>query len=149
MIKLILIFLLYTGNCSEMDNYKFKVTVSSDIIGTPILFSVFNDDTLRVQSKNDSIFYIKKKYIGNKLLIKFDTVLFDVGKLDRVAKSIHLNYTKSIGEGCFVLNKIYNDVIQTQFDKELNCLKFNEIFIYDVTDPIKEPQAVKIRRKEL
>ena len=148
MTKFIFFFLLFPTNCTVLDNSKFKVTVNSDISGTPLLYSVLKNDTLRVQSKNDSIFYIKKEYFGNKLLIKFDTALFDVGDLDSVAKSIHLNYTKSVGKGCFVVSKIYNDVLQTNFDKELNCLKFNEIFIFNVADPVTEPQAIKIRKEE-
>jgi len=146
MTKFIFCFLLFTSNCT-VDNSKLKVTISSDTKGAPILYSILNNDTLRIQSKNDSLFYIRKEYFGNKLLIQFDNVLFDIGGLDSVAKSIHLNYTKAIRKGCFVVTKIYNDVLQTKFDKELNCSSFNEIFIYSVTDPLKDPPAIKIRKK--
>ena len=146
MTKFIFFFLLLSTNCT-VNNSKLKVTVSSDISGSPILYSILKNDTLRIQSKNDSLFYIKKENFGNKLLIQFDTVLFDIGELDSVAKSIHLNYTKSIGRECFVVSKVYNDVLQTKFDKELNCSNFNEIFIYNVKDPLKDPPSIKIRKK--
>lgn len=138
--------------CSIVNAIAQKITIEindgdNKICKSVILFSVIGVDTIEMKTVRNKIFQIDSIFFGKTFLLQYDSIFFNLGKLDTIVKGILVDYNQNARSNCFTLNKVYGDTVQSDFNASIGCQEFHNIFFYS-RKPSKKEKAFEVRIKK-
>ncbi len=113
------------------------------------LFLVNELDTIKLNVVNQFIFKVDSISFGNTILLKYKSLIFNLGKLDTIMKSILLDFNQNASKECYAINRVYSDAVQSNLYYTSDCSGFHNIYLYSTEMPkVTKEHAVKIRKNE-
>lgn len=118
----------------NVENVKLKV------------FLLTKKDTLFVEEIKPDIYTFKES--KNTFLIEYGSKKYLLKEVENNVKSIVVDYNSNADNGCFIVNKIFGDVIQSYNSKDLkDCSDVSNVYLYNTFESMTDnsPQ-IRIRK---
>lgn len=147
----IILFLIIFGLCTSCKAQDIQIVINdNNFINKVKILSLSKKDTLTL-SESKPNFYSLKNSFSKSILIVYKEKMFKINDIDKETKSIFVDYEENTGDGCYVVNKIYGDAIQSSDMNNLKkCNSITNIYIYNQYNPERNSKpSVRLRRKRL
>jgi hypothetical protein len=134
--------------CSQAQELRI-VVVGEELLESPLkLYSASIKDTVELKQFDSLIFRVNDRFFENHVIVRYKSSVFNLGEVHSLAKSIVLKLSPTASNDCYVIHRIYGDVIQSDLQHITGCDVFHEISIYDDSNPeIGKNSTIKLRKK--
>jgi len=143
-----LIILFITGITTSTIAQEIQIFVNNNEDIELKIISISNNDNVILQEIKQNSYSLKKE-IPRAILIKLKHKNYRIDNIDKETKSIIIDYEEYADDQCYVVHKIYGDVVQTSNINDFRkCSSLTNIYIYNEykKDNIIEPD-IKLRIK--
>ncbi len=148
-LKFIIVFIILTfASCKAQE---IKISVNDEHKTENLKLTVFlltNNDSLILKDIRPGFYTIKQS--KNNFLISYRNKKYLLKNIEDTIKSIIIYYNPNAENDCYVINKIFEDAIQSYNSKDFkDCSDVSNIYLYNTFEhtSIKLPK-VRLRKKE-
>lgn len=149
----VILFLIFISLCTSCKSQEIRIVIDDKNDETPKtnieVFNVVEKDTVIVKAIKSNYYQIR----GNKertLLVFYDAKSFKIKNVNNEIKSIFIDYERNAQDGCYVINKVFSDAVQSSnsIDDFKDCKKLTNIYLYREYEPDRKTSpTVKLRKK--
>jgi len=147
--KTIVLFIIIISAIScKAQQIKISVSDRRNIENLNLIVSLLvKNDTLVLKDIKPNFYAIKES--KNSFLISYDGKKYFLKDIENDVKSIVIEYNPNAENNCFIINKIFNDVIQLYNPKVLqNCSDVSNIYMYNTYSPKSNNSQIRIRKSK-
>lgn len=145
--KIIVLFLVlpFIYCKSQVVNISVKDIQSSNNLKLKVSLLVKNDTIFLKETKPN--FYLIKES-KNTFLIEYGNNKYFLNDIENDVKSIVIDYKHNAENGCFIVNKIFGDAIQSYNLNNLkDCSDITNVYLYNTNEPkLDIAPEVKLRK---